>query len=189
MTRSKQTALATLTLAMLASGSAHAGGLPQMDHHWFGNELLWLAVSFLVLYVAVAKFIAPSIEQVLHTRAHAIDEAIHEAERAKQAAEATRGTAESTGNDARQRASEIMAQAQAKSSAEAAEAFAKLDKELERKAGHAEALVADAVKKAESGIDAAAESLATAMAEQLLTRGAQPAAASGEPKLKLAVKR
>lgn len=189
MRRTKQTALLTAAAVMLASTGARAGGLPQMDHHWFANELLWLAVSFLVLYVAVAKFIAPSIEGVLNTRSHAIDEAIHEAERAKQAAEATRGNAESTGNDARVRAAEIMAQAQAASSRDAADALAKLDRDLERKASHADALVTDAVQKAEAGIDAAAQALAEAMAGQLLKRGTEPATTSSEPKLKLAVKR
>ncbi len=78
-----------------------------------------------------------------------------------------------------------MAAAQAENSRDAASEMAKLDHELERKAGHAQAVLSDALKNAQSGVDAASESLAEAMVAQLLE---QPSLtnAPDAPALKLA---
>lgn len=153
---------------LLASRDAHASSLPQMDPTWFANQLLWLAVSFGLLYAMVSLFIAPSIQSVLRTRETAISNAIHEAERAKRAAETTRSDADSTGFTARAKAAEMMAQAQAKNTAEAAEAISKLDRDLARRAEQAAVVLEEAVVKAAAGIDAAAKELASVMTAQLL---------------------
>lgn len=177
----------TILLAPLAlvATTAHASSLPQMDPTWYPNQLLWLALSFIALYITVARFIAPAIQSVLTTRENAISEAIREAERAKHAAESTRGNVESASNDARHRAAEILAQAQAENSRDATEAAAKLERELARKADNAAALLDEAVKKAATGIDAAVNDLARAMTAKLLAGNVtQPV--SDEPKLKLA---
>ncbi len=173
---------------LLAASAAHAEGeIPQMDQTWYPNQLLWLAVSFLLMFVLVSKFIAPVVSGVLKTRESAINDAIREAERAKAEAESTRGAATSESQSARMKAAEYMAAAQAENSKAAAEAMAKLDNEISRKAGHAAAILEDAVTKAQNGIDEAAQSLAAAMTAALL--GDKPQAAADAPKLKLAVKR
>lgn len=173
--------------ALLAASAAWAedGGIPQMDPTWFPNQLLWLAISFVLLFVMVSGFIAPSISGVLSARETAIRDAIAQAELARAEAESTRGAATSAGQSARAKAAEIMAAAQAENSREAASELAKLDHELAKKAGHAEAVLSDAIAKAEAGVDAAARDLAKTIAAQLL---GQPDAtqASDGPKLKLA---
>jgi F-type H+-transporting ATPase subunit b len=171
----------------VASQGAYASSLPQMDPTWYANQLLWLAISFGALYAMVSLFIAPSIKSVLSTRANAINEAIREAEHAKSTAEATRSDANNSGQTARVKAAEMMAKAQTENSVEATEAFAKLDQEITRRADHAAAVLEDSVKKATAGIAEAAQSLASSMAEKLLSPSASTDAA--EPKLKLAVKR
>lgn len=156
------------TAAPAAMAAAEEGQIPQMDMTWYPNQLLWLAVSFVVLYALVSRVIAPRIGQVLTTREQAIKNAIHEAEIAKRVAESTKGDYESNSTNSRTKAAELMATAQAQTSAEAAEAFAKLDTELNKKAQHAQARLDDAVAKARSGMEAATVSLASAMAEKLL---------------------
>jgi len=166
---------------------AHAEGeIPQMDQTWYPNQLLWLAISFLLMYILVSTFIAPSIKKVLDTRESAINDAIAEAERAKAEAESTKGTAASESNSARMKAAEIMAAAQAENSKAAADAMAKLDHDLEHKANHAEAVLTDAVVKAQSSVETAAHELAEAMTAALL---GNTTARADAPKLKLAVKR
>lgn len=152
----------------LAATSAYAG-LPQIDDTtWYANQLLWLAVSFIALYLAVSQLIVPSIQSVLSARDTAIEGAIHEAEKAKREAESTRGNVEFASNTARARAAEIMAQMQAETTANAAEATSKLDLEISRKLERADHLIDEAVKKAEAEVEAATQSLAQAMVAKLL---------------------
>lgn len=166
-----------LISALVFAGNAYAevaekaekSPMPQMDTTWYGNQLLWLAVSFIALYIVVAKLITPSIASVLNTRESAINDAIRDAERARYEAESTRGNVESAGHGARQRSAEIMAKVQAENTSNAAAAMAKLDHELSRKADHAAALLDEAVKKANASVDTAAQDLAQAITARLLS--------------------
>ena len=176
------------TCLVLSAHAAYADGdIPQMDQTWYPNQLLWLAVSFILMFILVSRVIVPSISTVLATRESAINDAIAEAERAKVEAEKTRGNASSEGQSARIKAAEIIAAAQAENSKAAAEALAKLDHELAQKVSHAAAVLEDAVIKAQSQLDGAANSLATSISAALLGAGA--IAEADAPKLKLAVKR
>ena len=179
----KRIAYSVVGLFAVAPFGAHASSLPQMDPTWYGNQLLWLAVSFGLLYACVSLFIAPSIKAVLDTRENAISDAIAEAERAKHAAESTRSDTGNSSQTARAKAAETMAKALAENNAEAAQAIAKLDHDLARRADHAAAVLEDSVKKASAGVDEAAKSLAATMAAKLLANTPNEAAA---PKLKLA---
>jgi F-type H+-transporting ATPase subunit b len=183
-----RTALCASAFAFAATAAnAEGAGMPQLDPTWFGNQLFWLAISFALLFVLVSRFVVPSVSGVLASRANAIDGAIREAERAKLEAESTRGSANSENQSARARAAELMAQAQAENSRDAAEALAKLDHDLAKRASHAAAVLEDAVAKAASNIDLSAQSLATTMTETLL--GKASSSDANAPKLKLAVKR
>ena len=142
--------------------------MPQLDPTWYGNQLLWLAISFVLLYVLVSGVIAPTVQHVLKDRSDAIDVAIAEAEKAKLAAESTRGNVESAIHAARAQASELVVTAQAENSRDAAEAIAKLDHELARKADNAAARIQEAVTKAQSELGVATADLANAMVEKLM---------------------
>ena len=156
---------------VLAAHAALAAAVPQLDRTWYPNQLLWLAVSFGLLYAVVARFITPTIRKVMATREEAIGGAIREAERAKQAAETTRGKFESEGHQARGKAAEFMAQAQAQSSREAAEAMAKLDHEIARKNTLAETRITAARDQALATMGDATAELASVMAAKLLDGG------------------
>ncbi len=172
--------------AFSALAAEEAEGPPQMDPTWYPNQLLWLAISFALLFIVVSRFVVPVVSRVLDEREHAIKEAIADAEHAKYEAETARGSAMGENRSARMKAAEIMANAQAENSKDAAAAFDKLDRELERKAGNAAAILEDAVSKAQSGIEEAAQSLGVAMTKALLGTAQTPEASA--PKLKLAVK-
>ena len=151
-----------------ASAAKAEGGLPQLDPTWYGNQLLWLSVSFLLLYVLVSGVIAPTVHQVLKNRSDAIDAAIAEAEKAKLAAASTRGTAESATQAARAKASEIVMSAQAENARDAAEAIAKLDHELVRKTDQAHARIHESLAKAHEDMGDAIADLSYAIAEKLM---------------------
>jgi F-type H+-transporting ATPase subunit b len=163
--------------------NAHAAGIPQMDQTWYANQLLWLAISFALLYAIVSLFIAPTAASILATREGAINDAIAEAEKAKRAAETTKSDFESGGQSARAQASELIAKAQAENNKAAADAIAKLDHELARKLEQAETRIVDARTKAHSSMQDATASLAGVMAAKLLGRAvtAEEATAATSP--------
>lgn len=174
---------ALLTMA-IASPAFAGAGMPQLDPTWYSNGVFWLVVCFMALYVAVARVIVPSIAQVIETRENAITTAIREAERAKHEAESTQGVAISESHQAFAKASELMAKVQAENSRDAAEAFAKLDRDLKSRADHAAAVIEDAVAKAGKGVNAAALELAEVITAKLL--GAAHGGEESAPKVKLA---
>jgi len=173
--------------ATVVASPAYANGLPQMDQSWYPNQLLWLAISFTLLYALVSLFIAPTAAKILNTRETAISEAILEAEKATRAAETTKTAFESGGQSARTQASEVMLAAQVKNSTEAAAAMAKLDHELARKLEQAEARIHDARDTALGVMQEATVSLARTMASMLLGREIteQEASAAISPIVKL----
>lgn len=157
-----------------------------MDQAWYPSQLLWLAISFGLLFAIVSLFIAPRAESILKTREAAIADAIVEAEKAKQAAETTRSDFEAGGQSARTKAAEMLAKAQAQNTAEANEATAKLAQELDRKTAQAEARIAEARTKALGGMQDATADLAAAMASKLLGRPVTAKEASASTNLKKA---
>ena len=160
----------TLVTLAVSSRAAQAAGIPQMDQTWYGNQLLWLAISFVLLYSMVSLFIAPTAAKILGVRAEAITSAVAQAEKAKHEAELARNSFEEGGQSARTKAAEMMASAQAANSRENAEALARLDKELAHSAGVSNARIANAQAKALNEIATATTELASAMASKLLGR-------------------
>lgn len=168
--------IATTVAVLLAAGTARAeSSMPQMDPSSYPNQLFWLAVCFVTLYLAVSRFIAPTVGGVLKTREHAINDAIAKAEELKAAAANTQGDAQAAGTEARAKAAAVVAEAQATAAKQAADAQAKLAGELEAKTTAAKKAIADALSKASANLDDAAADLAQAMSEKLL--GAKVAAA------------
>lgn len=157
-----------IAIGLIASPAlAEKAGMPQMDASWFANQLLWLAISFLLLYAIVVRVIKPGVGGVLEKRAQAIREAIAEAERARQAATHTRGDFEAAGNSARARANELLATAQADTARDAAEAGTRLAHDLARNVQKAEARIAEALDIASAQVDQAVASLTEAMVARL----------------------
>jgi F-type H+-transporting ATPase subunit b len=153
------------------AAKAAGGGMPQLDSTWYGNQLLWLAISFALLYVLVSGFIVPSIQHVLKERSDMIDGAVAEAEKAKREAESTRGNVESAIHSARSKASELVMAAQADNNREAQEAFAKMDHELHRKSDQASARIHEALEKAHTEMGSATADLAAAITQKLIGVG------------------
>ena len=161
---------------LLTAGVAHAGSVPQMDVTWYPGQLLWLGISFALLYLLVSCFISPTIGGVLKAREVAIANAIREAETAKQTTEATRSASTATGQHARLEISEMLLAAQTEQAKDAAAATAKLDHHLAHKAEQATTRIAVARANAERSLEAATLALAGAMVEKLLGRPAPESA-------------
>ncbi len=153
---------------LVAPARAADGGMPQLDPTWFPSQLFWLTVCFVTLYTIVSLFITPRVGGVLKTRANAIDEAIALAEKLKKEAASTRGNFEAAGIEARAKASQLIAEAQAEVTKEHTAAHQKLAEKLEAELAASDAEIKKAVSKATANLDAAAIPLAQEMAEKLL---------------------
>lgn len=60
--------------------------MPQLDVSTFLPQLFWLILSFGGLYYYLSKFCLPNLRQILHSREHAIDKILAEAEKNKEEA-------------------------------------------------------------------------------------------------------
>ena len=161
--------ITTGILLMAAGPACAASSIPQMNPASYPGQLVWLGISFVLLYLMVANFIAPRVSAVLDERARAITDAIAKAEELKAKASNTRGDFEAAGAKARTEAAALIAKAQADAAKKAAEANAALSAELEAKAAESRTRIAKAVAKANAEVDDAAQELADAMTRQLLS--------------------
>ena len=131
------TALAAISFIMgsqlsIAAGDSEAKGLPQLDISTWPNQLLWLAATFLVGYLLMAKVITPRIGAVLNTRRQTIFDDLKRAKdadaEAKQMKEDYESALETARITAAEAASKAMAEAKAKAEAAEVELTAKLAK-------------------------------------------------------------
>jgi len=105
----KVTALSlSLLTATAAYSPARAEGLPQLDISTFPPQLIWLAITFFVLYFAMSKMALPRIGQVLEERQHKIEDNLKKAETLKEEAKAAAEAYESAMAEARAEAHGIM---------------------------------------------------------------------------------
>jgi F-type H+-transporting ATPase subunit b len=82
---------------------------PPFNTHTFASQLFWLVISFVVLYLLMAKIGLPRIGQILTARRARIDGDIAEAERHRVESEAAMAAYEKALSDARNRAQTIAA--------------------------------------------------------------------------------
>jgi len=166
----------------LVSEPAFAAKIPQLDPTWFASQLVWLAASFFVLLLFVGFQINPMMRRVLDTRDNAISSALKEAEDFKANAEAAKSNFEAAGQDARSKASALIAETQASINTHATAEQAKLDKVLAGKVADAEKSAKAATEKALAAVTQPAASLVQTMAAKLL--GKEVAADDAESAVK-----
>lgn len=131
-----------------AHGAAEHGsaGLPQLDTSTFAPQLVWLAITFAVLYFLMTKVALPKVGQVLEERQERITADLEKAQAARDEAASVTAAYEQALAEARQEAQSLIAAA----SAEVAKA------QSERQAQYAADLAAR-TKAAEERIQAAKE--------------------------------
>lgn len=166
-----KTALKSLSgsAALLAAGggAARAAGLPQLDVSTYPPQLIWLAITFIALYLLMSRISLPGISQVLEERRHKISDNLKKAEILKEEAQAAADAYETALGKARAEAHSIMLETHDRIAEKAALAKAGIDTELEADIKAAEASIAAARESAMAGLAQVAAEVALSAAEKL----------------------
>lgn len=147
-------------------GAASAPGMPQLDFSTFPNQIFWLVVTIVVIYLILSRVALPRIGAVLAERQGTITNDIAAAEDLKrQAAEAEKAYQKALA-DARAEAQAIAEQTRAEIKEDLAEATAKADAQIAAKSAESAARIeeirAGALEAVETvARDTAAELVAT----------------------------
>src|SRR5262245_61779022 len=70
-------------VAIAIAGDPKGGGLPQLNPEYFPPQLIWLAISFALLYFLLSKVALPRVGGVIEAREQRILRDLKEAERLK----------------------------------------------------------------------------------------------------------
>jgi len=163
------------------------GGFPPFQTEHFPSQLLWLALTFVLLYVLMARVALPRISSILADRGKRIADDIAAAQRFKERSDAAHAAYEKALSDARTRAQGI-ANATREREAAAAEATNKrLEAELHERLAAAEKSIAATRTAAMGNVGTIAGDTASAIVERLI--GKAPAAHEVAAALGDAVKR
>jgi F-type H+-transporting ATPase subunit b len=151
------------------------GGFPPFQSQNFPSQLVWLAVTFILLYVLMSRIALPRIAGILADRDKRIADDIAAANRFKERSDAAHAAYEKGLTDARGRAQSI-ANATREQQAAAAEATNKqLEAKLHERIAAAEQSIAASRTSAMSNVGSIASETAAAIVERLI--GQTPAAA------------
>lgn len=142
--------------------------MPQLDPSSYASQLFWLTVTFVFLYLILARFILPRVQTVLEGREGRISGDLSLADALKNEAEASKAAYEKSLHDAKHAAQTMIADARKTMNAEAAEQQAKLDKDLAVKIAEAERAIETSRKHALDQLVPVTADLTCAIVETLV---------------------
>lgn len=122
-------------------GAASAPGMPQLDFSTFPNQIFWLVVTMVVIYLILSRVALPRIGAVLAERQGTITNDIAAAEDLKRQAAEAEESYEKALADARAEAQSIAAEARIEIMAELADATARADAEIAAKGAESAARI------------------------------------------------
>ena len=145
-----------------AAEAAHgsAPGMPQLDFSTFSNQIFWLAVTLVAIYLILSRVALPRIAAVLAERQGTITNDIAAAEDLKAKAVEAENIYNKALADARAEAQRIAAETRAEIQAGLDEAIAQADVDIAAKAAESEKAIAEIKAGALDSITAVANDTA-----------------------------
>jgi len=126
-----------------SAAEASAPGMPQLDFSTWGNQIFWLVLALIAIYLILSRVALPRIGAVLAERQGTISNDIAAAEDLKAKAQDAEAAYEKALIDARAEAQRIVADAKAEIQADLDVAVAKADAEIAAKSAESEAAIAE----------------------------------------------
>jgi F-type H+-transporting ATPase subunit b len=161
---------------------AEEGVFPPFDSTFFASQLLWLVISFVVLYLLMSRLVLPRIGGILEDRRDRIARDLDQADRLKQQADDAIASYERALVEAKAGAFTIAAEAREAAKQEANERQARIEADLDAKLAESEKRIADVKAKALADVNDIAGEAAEAVVERLL--GKKPTATEIKDALK-----
>jgi F-type H+-transporting ATPase subunit b len=156
--------------------------VPQLDVASFAPQLIWLAITFILLYLLMAKLALPRVATVLEERAKRIEDNLEKAEGLKREAEAAREAYEKMVAQSRAKASSLTAQAVERAAKDAADRQQALAATLAAQGRETEEKIAGARAKALESTHTIAAEVARDAVRKLLGRDVGEAGAQAAVK-------
>jgi len=148
---------------LLASGAVLAkegsGGMPQLDYHSFAPQLVWLAITFVALYLVMSRLAVPAISDTLDKRQAKIQGDLDAAEKANEEARSLIAAYQRRLADTREEARKLMRERGEADSAAAAARFQALHDKLAAQIGEAEKRIAAQRDDVMQGLERMAEDI------------------------------
>lgn len=142
------------TEAQAAGEAAEAVGMPQLDFSTYPNQIFWLVVAMVVLYLLLSRQALPRIAGILTERRSTIEADLAQAEELKRRAGEAEEAYQKALADARTEAQRIIA-----------ESRAEMQSDLDAATEQAEARIAEKMKESEARIAEIRESAVAVAAE------------------------
>jgi F-type H+-transporting ATPase subunit b len=155
--------------------------MPQLDFSTFASQLIWLAITFVVLYVLMARIALPRIGDVLEARHDRIAHDLDAAGILKAEAEVALAAYEQSLAKSHSEAQAMLAQAAEERAREAAERQARIDTKIAGQLRDAEARIDEARQAAMAAIVTVAGDVARSATAKLI--GVEPNDAAVEAAL------
>jgi F-type H+-transporting ATPase subunit b len=154
------------------NGGHEAGGaFPPFDPTTFGSQLLWLAITFGLLYYLMSKVALPRIANILEVRRDRIASDLGEAERLKRETDEAIASYEQSLAEARQKAHGIAHTAREEAKTHIEAELSKVEAGISSQLAEADDKITAVKQAAMSEVDAIAQSTTEAILEQLLGSG------------------
>jgi F-type H+-transporting ATPase subunit b len=170
----------------MAEPTAHSeqpeghGGFPPFQSQHFPSQILWLVLTFVLLYVLMSRIALPRIASIFAERSKHIGDDLAAAQRFKEQSEAANAAYQQSLANARARAQAIASETRDKHAAEADAANKKLEAQLHDKLAAAERSIATTRSGAMANVSGIAAETASAIVQRLIgtTPSAQDVAAA-----------
>ena len=144
------------------------GPFPPFQSETFASQLVWLTLTFVLLYVLMAKLALPRIGAILEKRRVRMADDLAQAERLKEESDAALAAYEKELADARARAQSLASETRQKQAAEAEQSRRALETRLNAKLAEAEKAIAAAKSSAMANVRGIAVEAAAAIIQKLI---------------------
>jgi F-type H+-transporting ATPase subunit b len=146
----------------------HAHSFPPFDKQTFPSQVLWLALTFVALYLLMSRIALPRIDSILERRRVRISGDLTEAQRLKGESDAAIAAYEKSLAEARGRAQAVANESRQRQAAEAEAARKALDVMLNARIAEAESRIAATKSAAMTNVRGIATEAAAAIVERLI---------------------
>jgi len=168
--------MASETTTEVAHGAAEAGhavaehyvGMPQLNFDWYANQIFWLVVTLVIIYLILSRVALPRIASVLSERHSAIANDLETAEALKQQAVEAEEAYNKALADARAEAGQIVAAAKAEIQEDLNLAIAKADAEIAAKSAESEGRIGEIRASAMKAVEEVAATTAGEIVKKLM---------------------